>query len=462
MRGADADGEAGDPRRFLARPRGELDAAGNILVILVVLQIPAASVEESHAIEKLLLQHRARDARADILERRKGRRHHRALEEVQVHGRVHRLAPEPLLELADLRRAPAPAAVLHRPVDELRGAAGEVGLHAPRELVGQLAAQLGPHAAVRDGRFARAAALEPAAVELRVAGEFDLRAGAGKDQSLVIRHGHRVARRRLGRGLAIQLHALRQQLAQLRDLVAELVHLALQAIGYRLRGGGGGDSESGHDQGNALHETPPGADETPNGPRWQYDTVSLYSPHAPAPAPAAAAARDDAARRAGRAGAPQRCACPGPGDPGRAGGHGPRRPRQDHGLLLVRALLQLEAQLVRAGRAVISAGPNRGRPKEVGITAARTKARPGVIAADTNLFAFGTVLLRARLRLGARGGHRRRDQGLPSRPLFHEPTPRPASGVSETARDPLLAPPGAHAEGRQPPQTRSRKRTPPP
>jgi 3D (Asp-Asp-Asp) domain-containing protein len=44
------------------------------------------------------------------------------------------------------------------------------------------------------------------------------------------------------------------------------------------------------------------------------------------------------------------------------------------------------------GPPVISAGPNRGRPKEVGVTAARTKARPGVIAADTNLFAFGTVI----------------------------------------------------------------------
>lgn len=44
------------------------------------------------------------------------------------------------------------------------------------------------------------------------------------------------------------------------------------------------------------------------------------------------------------------------------------------------------------GPPVVSAGSGRGRPKEVGITAARTRARPGVIAADTNLFAFGTVM----------------------------------------------------------------------
>jgi 3D (Asp-Asp-Asp) domain-containing protein len=44
------------------------------------------------------------------------------------------------------------------------------------------------------------------------------------------------------------------------------------------------------------------------------------------------------------------------------------------------------------GPAVIASGPGRGRPKEVGVTAARTRARPGVIAADTSLFPFGTVL----------------------------------------------------------------------
>lgn len=44
------------------------------------------------------------------------------------------------------------------------------------------------------------------------------------------------------------------------------------------------------------------------------------------------------------------------------------------------------------GPPVISSGPLKGRPKSVGITASRTEARPGVIAADTNLFPFGTVM----------------------------------------------------------------------
>jgi 3D (Asp-Asp-Asp) domain-containing protein len=44
------------------------------------------------------------------------------------------------------------------------------------------------------------------------------------------------------------------------------------------------------------------------------------------------------------------------------------------------------------GHPVISAGPNRGKPKAVGVTASGTRARPGVIAADTNIFAFGTVM----------------------------------------------------------------------
>jgi 3D (Asp-Asp-Asp) domain-containing protein len=44
------------------------------------------------------------------------------------------------------------------------------------------------------------------------------------------------------------------------------------------------------------------------------------------------------------------------------------------------------------GAPVIASGPNKGRPKAVGITAKGTRARPGVIAADTNLFAFGTVM----------------------------------------------------------------------
>ena len=43
------------------------------------------------------------------------------------------------------------------------------------------------------------------------------------------------------------------------------------------------------------------------------------------------------------------------------------------------------------GSPVIASGPLRGRPKEVGVTAAHTRARPGVIAADPDLFPFGTI-----------------------------------------------------------------------
>lgn len=44
------------------------------------------------------------------------------------------------------------------------------------------------------------------------------------------------------------------------------------------------------------------------------------------------------------------------------------------------------------GMPVVASGPNRGRPKAVGVTASGTRARPGVIAADTNLFAIGTIM----------------------------------------------------------------------
>lgn len=41
---------------------------------------------------------------------------------------------------------------------------------------------------------------------------------------------------------------------------------------------------------------------------------------------------------------------------------------------------------------VYSSGPLKNHRKQVGITASGTRARPGTIAADTNLFAFGTIL----------------------------------------------------------------------
>ncbi len=42
------------------------------------------------------------------------------------------------------------------------------------------------------------------------------------------------------------------------------------------------------------------------------------------------------------------------------------------------------------GRAVYAYGPNKGRPKQVGVCADGTKARYGVIAADTRYYPFGT------------------------------------------------------------------------
>lgn len=44
------------------------------------------------------------------------------------------------------------------------------------------------------------------------------------------------------------------------------------------------------------------------------------------------------------------------------------------------------------GRPVVAEGPNRGRPKQVGVTASGVRARNGTIAADTSLYPFGTVM----------------------------------------------------------------------
>ena len=43
-------------------------------------------------------------------------------------------------------------------------------------------------------------------------------------------------------------------------------------------------------------------------------------------------------------------------------------------------------------RPVYSSGPNRGKRKQVGITACGTRARPGTIAADPARYPFGTIL----------------------------------------------------------------------
>ena len=44
------------------------------------------------------------------------------------------------------------------------------------------------------------------------------------------------------------------------------------------------------------------------------------------------------------------------------------------------------------GPAVVSAGPDKGKPKNVGQTAKGTTARHGTVAADTSVLPFGTVV----------------------------------------------------------------------
>ena len=44
------------------------------------------------------------------------------------------------------------------------------------------------------------------------------------------------------------------------------------------------------------------------------------------------------------------------------------------------------------GSPVISSGPNKGRPKAVGMTACGTRAKYGTIAADTAVLPFGTIV----------------------------------------------------------------------
>lgn len=46
----------------------------------------------------------------------------------------------------------------------------------------------------------------------------------------------------------------------------------------------------------------------------------------------------------------------------------------------------------RRGRPVIASGPNKGKPKAVGVTASGTRAKRGTAAADTDYYPFGTVL----------------------------------------------------------------------
>lgn len=44
------------------------------------------------------------------------------------------------------------------------------------------------------------------------------------------------------------------------------------------------------------------------------------------------------------------------------------------------------------GRPVYSSGPNKGKPKAIGITASGSRAKHGTIAADTKYYPFGTVM----------------------------------------------------------------------
>jgi len=46
----------------------------------------------------------------------------------------------------------------------------------------------------------------------------------------------------------------------------------------------------------------------------------------------------------------------------------------------------------RLGKPVFSSGPNKGKPKKVGITADGSEARRGTVAADTSVLPMGTIL----------------------------------------------------------------------
>ncbi len=47
-------------------------------------------------------------------------------------------------------------------------------------------------------------------------------------------------------------------------------------------------------------------------------------------------------------------------------------------------------ELDSRGRPVYNYGPNKGMPKQIGVTASGTRAKKGTIAADTRIFPFGT------------------------------------------------------------------------
>lgn len=44
------------------------------------------------------------------------------------------------------------------------------------------------------------------------------------------------------------------------------------------------------------------------------------------------------------------------------------------------------------GKPVVASGPQKGQPKQIGVTASGSHVRPGTIAADTTIFPFGTIM----------------------------------------------------------------------
>jgi len=46
----------------------------------------------------------------------------------------------------------------------------------------------------------------------------------------------------------------------------------------------------------------------------------------------------------------------------------------------------------RLGKPVFSSGPNKGKPKDVGMTASGVEAKRGTVAADTSIFPIGTLV----------------------------------------------------------------------
>lgn len=46
----------------------------------------------------------------------------------------------------------------------------------------------------------------------------------------------------------------------------------------------------------------------------------------------------------------------------------------------------------RLGQPIFSSGPNKGKPKKIGVTASGSRARKGTVAADSHVLPFGTIV----------------------------------------------------------------------